>query len=52
MVLILDTFDPNTLLISWNHWIPGCMRMKLKRNEGNIDSFGKYNRRKQTKQMK
>ena len=27
-------FDPNTLLISWNHWVPSYVRTELKKKTG------------------
>ena len=41
-------FHPNTLLISWNHWIPGYIRDEIKKKMNkNIDSFGNIIEEKQ-----
>ena len=42
-------FHPNTLLISWNHWIPGYIRDEIKKKMNkNIDSFGNIIEEKNT----
>jgi len=35
-------FHPNTILISWNHWVPSYVRTEIKKKTGiEIDQYGK-----------
>ena len=37
----LRYFHPNTILISWGHWIPSCIRDEIKKKMNkNIDGYG------------
>jgi hypothetical protein len=38
---LVHYYHPNTLLISWKHWVPAYVRTELKKKTGiNVDSYG------------
>jgi hypothetical protein len=38
---LVHYYHPNTLLISWKHWVPSYVRSELKKKTGiNVDSYG------------